>query len=82
MLEREIQDGFTELSCHPGYVDADCVTGYGLEREAELRALCDPRIREVLTERSIRLVSYCDIARLLASTPRQESYADRGHLPI
>src|SRR6266516_1056844 len=58
MLETEIEDGITELSCHPGYVEASYPTGYGVEREAELRTLCDPVIREVLAARSIQLISY------------------------
>ena len=68
MLEREIKEGFTELSCHPGYVDPDYPTGYSTEREAELRALCDPRIRRVLAEQSIQLVSYHDLGKLAASS--------------
>jgi len=68
MLEREIKEGFTELSCHPGYVDPDYPTGYSAEREAELRALCDPRLREVLAEQSIQLVSYHDLGKLAVSS--------------
>ncbi len=68
MLELEIKEGFTELSCHPGYVDPDYPTGYSAEREAELRALCDPRLREVLAEQSIQLVSYHDLGKLAVSS--------------
>ena len=64
MLEMEIQEGVTELSCHPGYLDPNYRTGYAAEREIELRTLCDPRVREVLAEQSIRLISYHDVARL------------------
>jgi predicted glycoside hydrolase/deacetylase ChbG (UPF0249 family) len=64
MLEREIQEGVTELSCHPGYADPDYPTGYSAEREVELRTLCDPRVRRALSEQSIRLISYHDLARL------------------
>src|SRR5438105_4782556 len=64
MLEMEIKEGFTELSCHPGYVDPDYSSGYSREREAELRALCDPRIRQVLAAQSIQLVSYHDLGKL------------------
>lgn len=63
MLETEVREGFTELSCHPGYPDLD--SSYNLEREAELRTLCDPSIREVLAANAIRLVSYHDLAALL-----------------
>jgi len=70
MLEKEIEEGITELSCHPGYVEADYVTGYSMEREAELRALCDPVIVEVLAAQSIQLVSYHDLSKVLANAPR------------
>src|SRR5439155_371608 len=53
-----------ELSCHPGYVDANHPTSYSIEREAELRTLCDPRIRRVLVKQAIRLISYHDFAKL------------------
>ena len=64
MIKMEIGDGVTELSCHPGYVDANHPTSYRIEREAELRTLCDPRIRRVLVEQAIRLISYHDFAKL------------------
>src|SRR5439155_1370287 len=64
MIKIEIGDGVTELSCHPGYVDANHPTSYRIEREAELRTLCDPRIRHVLVEQAIRLISYHDFAKL------------------
>jgi len=70
MLETEIGEGLTELSCHPGYVEADYVTGYSVEREAELRALCDPVIVEALAAQSIQLVSYHDLSKVLANAPR------------
>jgi len=66
-LATEIGDGFTELSCHPGYIDADYPTGYRTEREEELRTLCDPRIRQALTEMSIHLVSYHDLGKVAVS---------------
>jgi len=68
MLETEIAEGITELSCHPGYIDPDYSSGYSKEREAELRALCDPRIRQVLAEQSIQLVSYHDLGKLAVSS--------------
>ena len=64
MIETEIGEGFTELSCHPGHVDANHHTTYSIEREAELRTLCDQRIRDALSEQAIRLISYHDFAKL------------------
>lgn len=61
MLETEVGEGWTELNCHPGYVDSDWSSGYSREREAELRTLCDPRVQAALEERQIRLVSFRDL---------------------
>jgi len=72
MLETDIVDGITELSCHPGYVEPDYLTGYRLERETELRTLCDPRIRQALVDQSIQLISYRDLAAL------RDARADAG----
>jgi predicted glycoside hydrolase/deacetylase ChbG (UPF0249 family) len=69
MLETEIGEGITELSCHPGYAEPDYTGSYSGERETELRTLCDPVIREVLAARSIQLTSYHELGALLASVP-------------
>ena len=69
MLGTEIGEGITELSCHPGYSEPDYPGSYAVEREAELRALCDPVIREVLAARSIQLTNYHKLGALVASTP-------------
>jgi len=58
MLEREVGEGLTELSCHPGY--ADIASGYSIQREAELRTLCDPRASQAIDRLGITLVSYHD----------------------
>src|SRR5437867_5029312 len=68
MFETEIEEGVTELSCHPGYVDPDYPTGYAAEREAELRTLCAPRIRLALEAESIELISYHDLGKVLVSS--------------
>ena len=64
IIGSEIGDGISELSCHPGYVDEGHVTSYREEREAELRTLCDPRIRRTLAERLITLISYRQIIKI------------------
>jgi predicted glycoside hydrolase/deacetylase ChbG (UPF0249 family) len=69
MLAAEIEDGLTELSCHPGYVDPDYSSGYTIEREAELRALCAPRVRRVILDEAIQLVNYRDAGKLLELAP-------------
>jgi predicted glycoside hydrolase/deacetylase ChbG (UPF0249 family) len=61
MLREEVPDGWTEFSCHPGYVTPDYTAVYLAEREAELRTLTDPRIRDCIVESGIRLDSYADL---------------------
>ncbi len=56
MLEREVGEGITELGCHPGYAGPELESTYALERETELRTLCDPRVRERIDELGIELV--------------------------
>jgi predicted glycoside hydrolase/deacetylase ChbG (UPF0249 family) len=69
MLETEVQEGVTELSCHPGYVDPDFPSGYSAERETELQTLCNSHIRQVLARRSIRLVNFRDLGHRLTNLP-------------
>jgi predicted glycoside hydrolase/deacetylase ChbG (UPF0249 family) len=66
ILQDEIGEGITELSCHPGYVEPGFQSSYGVEREAELRALCAPRLRGVLSAQGIQLVSYHDLDMLVS----------------
>jgi len=66
LLEAELQDGVTELTCHVGYVDEALVSSYATEREAELRTLCDPRARLALAERSIQLVGFRNLLEAAA----------------
>jgi predicted glycoside hydrolase/deacetylase ChbG (UPF0249 family) len=68
ILEAEVQDGVTELGCHPGYVDPTLRSGYRLEREAELRTLCDPAARQALARRLIQLVGFRDVSSLLGGS--------------
>ncbi len=68
MLAAEIRDGLTELSCHPGYVEAGFSSGYSREREAEVRTLCDPGLRPLLHRHGIHLISYHDLPGLLTNT--------------
>lgn len=63
LLMEEVDDGWTELACHPGYASPDFTSVYLAEREAEVRTLLDPRIRARIDELGIRLCSYADHAR-------------------
>ena len=66
LLDSELGPGVTELTCHAGYVDEGLVSSYAREREAEVRTLCDPRVRAALAERGIHLAGFRDLAERAA----------------
>ena len=68
LLDAEIGEGVTELSCHPGYVEPGFRSSYVVEREVEVRTLCDARVRQGIRDREIRLISFRDLPVLAAST--------------
>jgi predicted glycoside hydrolase/deacetylase ChbG (UPF0249 family) len=55
-----LEEGVTELMAHPGHAPSHARTSFGVEREQELLALCDPRARSALARGGIRLASYAD----------------------
>jgi predicted glycoside hydrolase/deacetylase ChbG (UPF0249 family) len=59
LLER-LEEGATEVGCHPGYAD-DLDSWYRLEREQEVRSLCNPRVLETVRRRGIRLCTFSDL---------------------
>jgi predicted glycoside hydrolase/deacetylase ChbG (UPF0249 family) len=61
IVETEVEDGFSELCCHPGHVDADLASSYRGEREAELETLCDPSVAALLSEQDIHLATFRDV---------------------
>ncbi len=61
VLDAEIGPDVTELSCHPGYIDAGFRSSYRGEREIELRTLCDPALRRAILERGITLIGFRDL---------------------
>ncbi len=62
-----VGEGVTELMAHPGHRPSHARTSFGVEREVELRALCDPSVREALSGARIRLCNYDDVRALLAA---------------
>jgi len=56
LLER-LTEGVTEVCCHPGYVD-ELDDWYRLEREQEVRALCDARVREAVASLDLELCTF------------------------
>jgi predicted glycoside hydrolase/deacetylase ChbG (UPF0249 family) len=69
MLEIEFEEGLTELSCHPGYVDPDLQSVYSIERETELQTLCSPIVKSKLAELQIQLIGFRELANFLANLP-------------
>ena len=61
IVVNEVEDGFSELCCHPGHVDEDLVSSYKDERETELATLCDPGVATLLSEQEIRLVTFREV---------------------
>lgn len=64
LLER-LDDGVTELCCHPGYAD-ELKDWYRLEREQEVRALCDARVGEAVASLGLELCTFGAIRPVLA----------------
>jgi predicted glycoside hydrolase/deacetylase ChbG (UPF0249 family) len=73
MIRNEVPVGFTEFSCHPGYVGPDYTAVYNVEREEEVKTLIDPRIKETIREQGIRLISYADYNTLRSQKPGARS---------
>jgi predicted glycoside hydrolase/deacetylase ChbG (UPF0249 family) len=69
MLEHEFEDGITELACHPGYLDPEFQSDYGIEREVELRTLCDPALQAGLARLDVRLIDHRDVPGVRGAVP-------------
>jgi predicted glycoside hydrolase/deacetylase ChbG (UPF0249 family) len=67
-LER-LPQGVNELACHPGEETDDLRTMYRSERRAEVRSLCDPRVREAVDKSGIRLCSFDDVQLAASHRP-------------
>jgi len=55
-----LPEGSSELMCHPGHADADLLAGssYATEREGEILALSDPRVRDRVREGAVQLIRF------------------------
>jgi chitin disaccharide deacetylase len=54
----QVTSGVTELMCHPGYAPSAVRSGYGKQREVELRTFRNPLARRQLEQRSIVLTDF------------------------
>ncbi|MGH7338841.1 MAG: carbohydrate deacetylase [Myxococcota bacterium] len=64
LLERlAVQNGVTELMCHPGEADEALVkrSGYARERPTELATLTDPRVRAAVKDLRITLATFSEL---------------------
>jgi predicted glycoside hydrolase/deacetylase ChbG (UPF0249 family) len=52
--------GVTEMGCHPG-IDVGTDSSYSAEREREVEALCDPRVRAAIDAEGIALRSFAEL---------------------
>ena len=62
---QEMEEGVTELMCHPGIHDDELEherTRLKRERARELEILTDPALRRSIDERGIKLISYGELA--------------------
>src|SRR5512143_800679 len=66
LLDGELRDGVTELSCHPGHVEVGFPSNYAAERELELQTLCDRRTRRGIRDRAIHLIGFRDLPEVMA----------------
>jgi predicted glycoside hydrolase/deacetylase ChbG (UPF0249 family) len=61
ILRNEVDERWTEIGCHPGFVTDDFTSVYLAEREVEVETLTDPRVRAEIRALGIRLASYADL---------------------
>jgi predicted glycoside hydrolase/deacetylase ChbG (UPF0249 family) len=62
-LLARLEDGVTELMCHPGEPDPELVatSAYARERPLELAVLTDPRVRSAIERDHITLTTFADL---------------------
>jgi predicted glycoside hydrolase/deacetylase ChbG (UPF0249 family) len=65
ILRNELTPGFYEFCVHPGLVDPAFNAIYHTEREHELATLTDPRLRGILDEEGIRLISFAELSEAI-----------------
>lgn len=58
-----LNDGTSEIMCHPGYVDDTFgkESVYNRQRERELKILTDPSIKEALQTKDIELITFAEL---------------------
>jgi predicted glycoside hydrolase/deacetylase ChbG (UPF0249 family) len=64
ILRNEVDEGWTEIGCHPGFVTDDFASVYLAEREVEVATLTDPRVRSEIEALGIRLANFAELRAL------------------
>ena len=59
----KVENGTSEIMCHPGYVDEAFAkeSVYNFQRERELKILTDPAIKQAMESRGIDLITFSDL---------------------
>jgi hypothetical protein len=59
----KIEDGTTEIMCHPGYVDEAFAkeSVYNFQRERELKILTDSSIKQAIQSHGIELITFAEL---------------------
>lgn len=73
ILETELSAAWTEIGCHPAFVDEDLRSAYRNPREAELSTLTDPAIRPIIRALGLRLASFAEVGTSVRTTVVTES---------
>ena len=62
-LIKEIDEGTSEIMCHPGHIDDTFVkeSTYNKQRERELKILTDPSVREAIQANGIKLITFAEL---------------------
>lgn len=62
-LIKKIDEGTSEIMCHPGHVDEAFVkeSTYNKQRERELKILTDPSVREAIQANGINLITFAEL---------------------
>jgi predicted glycoside hydrolase/deacetylase ChbG (UPF0249 family) len=69
-----LQEGITELACHPGLLD-DIETLYRVEREKEVTTLCDGSLPDFIAKNNVSLRSFEGLGFHIAEhTPSVQQY--------
>lgn len=58
---KNLEDGATELMCHPGYAYDLDDSSYAFHREVELKTLTDSRIKDFIKKEGIKLINFSQI---------------------